>query len=297
MTIISSDSRIAFIGAGSVGKALAVALQRKGYRVVASASRTYASAAALAELVPGCKAYEDMQQAVDASDLVFITSSDGAIPQIASALKWRKGQVVAHCSGASSVDVLDGATKQGAIPATFHPLQTFSSVEAAVAALPGTTFAIEGDDEVREDFKRMALDLGGSPIFLKPEDKPLYHATVVMAGGILNAYVGAVAEQWAHFGIERNQALKALAPIMAGTAKTLSEYGLPAAAAGPYVRGDVGTVKKHIEAMRKNSPQLLAAYCHTALAGLHVAAEKGVASKENIETIRQLLTEAAATAV
>ena len=291
--MITRKTRIGFIGAGNVGKTLAVSLMNKGYMVNATASRSFESAKALARLVPGCVAYQNIQDAAEAADLIFITSSDDAIGLIASSTTWHEGQTVAHCSGAASLDVLEAVREYGAIPGAFHPLQTFSSVEEAVKALPGSTFGIEGDEEIRTALAALATELGGTAIFLRPEDKPLYHATVVMAGGVLNTLIGAVAEQWKHFGIERNDALKAITPIMAGTATTLFKNGLPDAAAGPYVRGDVGTIRKHVEAIGKHSPELLSVYCKMALAGLHIAAEKGVAPKENIEEIRRILTEAA----
>ena len=288
---ITKQSRIGFIGAGSVGKTLAVSLSEQGYVINAVASRTFESARTLAKLVPGCVAHPELQSAAEAADLIFITSSDDAIGPIAAALTWHEGQVVAHCSGAASIEVLEPVRGYGARPGAFHPLQTFSSVEAAVRDLPGSTFAIEGSDDVRESLTDIALALGGKPIFLRPEDKPLYHGTLIMVGGILNTLAGAVADTWSNFGIERNDALKALMPITTGTASTLSELGLPAAAAGPHVRGDVGTIGKHIEAFKEKCPELLPVYCHMLLAGLDIALEKGVASKANGEAIRRLLLE------
>ena len=289
--MLTRRTRIGIIGAGNVGKTLAVALMNKGYMVVSTASRTFESAKALARLTPGCIAYPDLQGAADAADFVFVTTSDDAIRPVAETVKWREGQTVVHCSGAASLDVLESVQKYGALPGAFHPLQTFSSVEEAVKALAGSTFGIEGNEETRKALAGLAEDLGGTPIFLRPEDKALYHATVVMAGGVLNTLIGAVAELWGQFGIERNDALKAITPIMAGTAETLFKNGLPAAGAGPFVRGDVGTIRKHVAAMERQAPHLLDVYCKMALAGLHIAAEKGIAPPENIEEIRRVLTE------
>ena len=289
--MLTRKTRIGIIGAGNVGKTLAVALMHKGYPVVSTASRTFESAKALARLAPGCVAYPDLQGAADAADFVFITTSDDAIRPVAENVQWREGQTVVHCSGAASLDVLEAVRAFGAIPGGFHPLQTFSSVEEAVKALAGSTFGIEGDEQTSKSLAALAEELGGTPIFLRPEDKALYHATVVMAGGVLNTLIGAVAELWEQFGIERNDALKAITPIMAGTAETLFKNGLPDAGAGPFVRGDVGTIRKHLDAMERQAPHLLDVYCKMALAGLHIAAEKGVAPPENIEEIRQVLTE------
>mgnify|MGYP001236885631 CR=1 FL=1 len=184
MGALPAAPRVAFIGAGTVGKSLAVALERHGYKVVAAASRTYGSARALAGLVDGCAAYSTQQEAVDAADFVLVTSTDAAIGAIVAGVSWRSGQGVAHCSGAASLDVLKEAQDQGAAIGAFHPLQTFSSVDEALKRVPGSTFAIEGDDEIRAYLRELALALGGNPIFLRPEDKPLYHASVVMMGGL-----------------------------------------------------------------------------------------------------------------
>ena len=275
-----------------VGKSLAVALSQRGYAVVATASRTPSSARDLAELVPGCVAYPTAGEAAEASDVVLITTSDDAIEPVASSIPWHPGQGVVHSSGVASLDVLESAQRLGALPGAFHPLQTFSSVGDAVRSLPGSTFAIEGGTEMQAFLKDMALALGGNPIVLKPEDKPLYHATVVMMGGLLTGMVGAVAELWRHFGIGRADAVKALAPIIQGNAATLEAVGIPGAVAGPYARGDIGTVRKHLDALGALAPEMLPTYCQMALAGLPYAVQKGNVPEERAAAIRELLTTA-----
>ena len=286
------ESRIAFVGSGTVGKTLAVALNRLGYPVVAASSRTFASAEALAGLVSGCVPYPTADEAASQANMVFITTSDDAIQPVAESISWRAGQGVAHCSGAASVVELEPARQSGALPGAFHPLQTFSSVDDALKALPGSTFGIEGGDEIRPYLEEMAVALGGIPVFLRAEDKPLYHATVVMMGGLLSALAGAVADSWTTFGIDRQQALNSLAPIVRGDADTLVTVGIPMAIAGPFVRGDVGTVRKHLAAIQQQAPQLLATYCHMALAGLPYAVEKGRIKDETVAEIQQLINEA-----
>ena len=292
MSNFTQSSKIGFIGAGMVGRSLATALSQQGYTIVAVASRTHSSALALAELVAGCRAYPTAGQAAEASDVVLITASDDAILPVASSVSWRHGQGVVHCSGAASLDVLEPAQLQGAIPGAFHPLQTFSSVEDALRSLPGSTFAIEGNVEMRTYLQDMALALGGNPIFLRPEDKPLYHATVVMVGGLLTGLAGAVAELWEHFGIGQAEALRALAPIIRGDTDTLLSVGMPDAIAGPYVRGDVGTITKHLNALRSAAPDILPVYCEMALSGLHFALEKGNVPPERAAQMREMLVQA-----
>ena len=288
----TKGSKLGFIGAGRVGKALAVALHREGYAVVSTASRTLASAEALAELVPDCTAYTTFDEAASAADFVLITSTDDAIGPVATTTSWKPGQGVVHCSGSASLDALEGAARHGAIIGAFHPLQAFTTLENSVASLPGSTFAIEGEGEMRTFLTEMARALGGNPIYLRSEDKPLYHASVVMLGGIFMQYAGAVAGIWKQFGMEPNQALKSLVPIAQGVCLTLESDGVPDGLAGPYVRGDVGTIQKHVDAIGTFAPHMLPSYCHMALSGLDLAFEKGDVPQDRAEKIREILTSA-----
>ena len=125
MPVFSQHSTIGFIGAGAVGGTLAVALGQAGYRVVAVASRTLASAHRLAQRLLGCTAYAAPQQVVDACELVFISTPDDAIGQVAAGLTWRAGQGVVHCSGATSLDVFAVPLAQGVLPGALHPFQAW----------------------------------------------------------------------------------------------------------------------------------------------------------------------------
>jgi len=66
--------KVGFIGAGTVGTALASRLVASGYSVAVVASRTSASAERLARAIPGCQPADNMQAVADAADLVFITT-------------------------------------------------------------------------------------------------------------------------------------------------------------------------------------------------------------------------------
>ena len=57
------------------------------------------------------------------------------------------------------------------------------------------------------------------------------------------------------------------------------------------MRGDVGTVFKHLEALKSKEPGLLAFYCELALAGFRFAEEKGTLDENTPLEIRRLLSE------
>ena len=283
MASLDRTSRIGFIGAGRVGGSLALAMSRAGYAVVAVSSRTLASRESFAARIEGCIAYPHFQQTVDACDMLFVSTSDDAISPVVESVNWREGQGVAHCSGAASLDVLEAAQAQGASPGAFHPMQAFSSVENGVLSIPGITFGIEGDAEMREFLAAIAADIGGNPVFLEAKDKALYHVSGVMMGNLLTCLVGISAEVWEHFGYTRDDGVKALVPMMRAIAYNVETSGIPAAVAGPYPRGDLGTAIKHVEALQSDHPDLLPLYRELALASLHLAVEQGLSAERERE--------------
>ena len=283
-------TRIGFIGAGTVGTALAVRLKERGYPVIAVASRSRSSADKLAASVPGCQPYDKKQAVADVAELVFITTPDDAIAQVASELKWHKGQSVVHCSGAHSLDILEPARKAGAQAGAFHPLQTFANVAHAIKNLPGSTFGLEAEGELLDTLKGMAQDLDGTWVKLGAGDKVLYHAAAVVACNYLVTLMKMATDLWQTFGVSTPEATRALLPLLRGTLNNLENVGLPNCLTGPIARGDLGTIKKHLEALDKSAPALLSAYRELGLQTIPVALGKGKIDRTRAEEMRQLLT-------
>ena len=154
--------------------------------------------------------------------------------------------------------------------------------------IPGTTFGIEGIGEIREYLKQAAIQMKGKPVFIQSEHKALYHLSGVMLGNLLASLAAISASLWSQMNIDADTALEALTPMISQVAVNLQSSGIPRGIAGPYVRGDVGTIKSHLEALVKYSPKLLPLYCELALAGLPYAQMNGL-NKTNHLDIKKLL--------
>jgi len=282
---------IGFIGAGTVGTALAVRLNGKGYPVVAVASRTKASAQRLAEAVSGCRVYDEGQEVADNAQLVFITTPDDAIAKVAAELQWYPDQSVVHCSGADSTDILASARECGADVGGFHPLQTFASVAHAIENIPGSTFAIEADEPLLATLKQMATALEGSWVRLGAGDKVLYHAAAVIACNYFVTLVKLATDLWQSFGVPPQQATRALIPLLRGTLHNIDNVGLPHCLTGPIARGDLGTIEKHIFALEQAAPQILTTYRELGLQTIPIALAKGKIDERRAKELRTLLKE------
>jgi predicted short-subunit dehydrogenase-like oxidoreductase (DUF2520 family) len=268
--------KVAVIGAGRVGTAMAVLLVRAGHKVVAVSGRG-PTRARVASFLSGVMVL-DPAEAAREGELVLIGLPDDLIAptvrELASAGAFGPGQFVAHLSGAAGLDVLDPAREAGAHRLAIHPLQTFPDVGHAVDLIPGCTFAVTADDdEGYQVAERVADDVLGEPFRLAEELRPLYHAAAVFASNYLVVTSGIAGELFAQAGVP--EPLHAMYRLQASTLENVRDLGPEQALTGPAVRGDGGTVDANLAALSAHAPQTIPTYVAMARAALDLASRSG----------------------
>jgi predicted short-subunit dehydrogenase-like oxidoreductase (DUF2520 family) len=288
---LNKESPIAVLAAGRLGSSLAIALVNAGYNVAAVTSRQISHREWLNSRIPGAVVVENAQTAANVANVVFITAPDAAIEQICSEIDWRAHQAVIHCAGVLPLAALDKARIAGAETAGFHPLQTFPTNDSS-ERLNDVSFAIESMNPALFGWLQvLATDLGGSAFKIESSQRAAYHASAVMACGLLAGLTGLAAEMWEPLGIDRGDALKRLIPLLRATVDALDEKGVPDAITGPFVRGDVETIISHLAATSSKSAETGEAYAALARASLHIAQEQGGLSDSAFERIKSLLSD------
>lgn len=269
---------VAVVGCGKVGSALALLLKERGYPVVAVASRSPESSRKLARSL-GCSAYDRPWEATLKADLVFITTPDREITPVAELIAreggFRPGQVVAHTSGAHASSELRGVREAGALAVSIHPLQSFADVAGAMENLPGSYFALEGDEAAIPLARQVVDDLKGHAFIIRAEDKPLYHAAACIASNYLVSLMHLATSLYGRFGLSREEAFEALYPLVRGTINNIRRVGPVNALTGPVSRGDVPTVSGHLPALERVGSLESHLYRLLGLYTVRVAREKG----------------------
>ncbi|ODA39643.1 Rossmann-like and DUF2520 domain-containing protein [Desulfosporosinus sp. BG] len=241
--------RFGIIGAGIVGTALAVRLEEAGHECIGVHTRSSLSYERFSSYLK--INHLPLDELVPAADVLFLTTQDGMIRTVAENLVTKKlvkpGQVWIHCSGSISSDVLRVEVGLPIQCLSLHPLQAFASVEKALNILSGTHFGIEGDNP--ELGERIVKDLGGIPHPILAAQKSLYHAGAVVASNYLVVLASLAVELFAEAGIQAEEALASLLPLMRGTLFNLEQVGLPQALTGPIARGDAQVVQGHLDNM------------------------------------------------
>jgi predicted short-subunit dehydrogenase-like oxidoreductase (DUF2520 family) len=281
---------VGIVGAGAVGTALGVAIDRAGWPVTAVASRDVGRRERFRGLVPGVRAFAEPAAIVDEVELIILAVPDDAIPFVVDPLRLYSGQTLVHTSGLLGADVLSSALAAGSHIGAFHPLVSFTSdVERSIAGLKGATIALEGDDSIMGLLADLAEAIGGVAVRLPRGAKPAYHAAAVMASGGLVALLDAIVTLGSAAGLDERGALAVYGRLIEQTLANARANGVAAALTGPITRGDAGTVEAHLAALERFAPGVVELYVAGARRELRIAEERGALSPKQIETVRAAL--------
>jgi predicted short-subunit dehydrogenase-like oxidoreductase (DUF2520 family) len=284
----------AIVGCGKVGTALAVFLTRAGYPSAGFTSKSLSSARRVADIVHSDHFSDVLWDTTRHADVVFITTPDRAIENTCDTISQNTGfadnAVVLHCSGSLASSVLSSAKTCGAWIGSMHPLQSFASADHKTNPFQGISVSIEGESPAVNIAKTIIADLGGAVVTLLTEAKTLYHASAVVASNYLVTLLDLATRLIEDAGIDRQDAFNLLKPLIHGTLSNIEKVGVQKALTGPIARGDIKTVKKHIEEIGFKRPELLSLYKILAFNTIDIAATGNSISESSIQALKRITT-------
>jgi predicted short-subunit dehydrogenase-like oxidoreductase (DUF2520 family) len=252
--------RVGVIGAGRVGAVLGAALSAAGHDVVAASGLSTASAERAARLLPGVPLLP-ADEVVAAADLVVLAVPDDTLPGLVAGLAetgaWRAGQLTFHTSGAHGLAVLAPAERAGVLPLALHPAMTFTGAAEDAERLTGAPFGVTSRTGHRAVAETLVLEMGGEPFFVAEDDRKLYHAALVTGANHLVTLVAEAADLLRSAGV--TAPARVLAPLLTAALDNGLRRG-DRGLTGPVSRGDVGTVRDHVETLTERAPESVAAY-------------------------------------
>ena len=269
-------TRVAVIGPGRVGTALALALPDDRYEVAAVAGRGQDSIRRFVDRLPAARPVTAAAAAL-AGEVVLLCVPDDALPvlvrdlarndAVGEATRWM------HVAGSHGLGPLRPAALAGARVAACHPAQTFPDPDAGLAALPGCTWAVTTADADREWAHELVADLGGEPVDVSDEARTLYHAGLAVGANATAAVVALARDVLLGAGIAAPE--RFLRPLVGSAAHHAAARG-PAALTGPVRRGDAGTVAAHLAELRAVLPEDADAYLALSRLALRHARRAGL---------------------
>ncbi len=216
-------TRLAIVGQGRLGCALAAALSEAGLAVLGPLGRGADAAGA---------------------DAVLLCVPDAEIANAAAAIA--PGRLVGHCSGATRLDVL--APHEAF---SLHPLMT---VTVDGARFAGAGAAIAGSTPRALGLAaRLAAALGLQAVNVPEDQRTTYHAAASIASNFLITIEAAAERLAAQAGVDR----ALLVPLVRAAVENWARVGAERALTGPVARGDEVTVSAQREAIRESAEDLL----------------------------------------
>ena len=253
---------VTVVGAGTLASALTIALKRRKYRVHEILARDNAQSVSrarkLAKLI-GARAVASRDASL-AAKVIWICVPDDAISGVARQLAARtdwQGKIAVHSSGALGSDALGPLKQAGANVASAHPLMTF--VKASKSELDGVPFAIEGDPKAVAVVRAIVRNLGGKPFQIAAEMKPAYHLFGFFSSPALIALMAAGQKAGQLAGFDRRRSSALMEPIVRQTIENFFRSTPQKSFSGPLRRGDLATLRKHLDVLREQ-PELLSLY-------------------------------------
>ncbi len=267
---------VAIVGPGRLGATLAAALHAAGIAVTEIVARSGAEPQRRAQAVAkplGAKVSAIATAKLHA-DVVWICVPDERIGTVAEELTTRlwairnqsagnqsaksatrpatrpmaQNLVVFHSSGLLTSGELAPLARLGLAVASVHPLMTF--VKGSSPPLRGVPFATEGTARALRVARQLVRTLGGAPFQIAKEEKPAYHAFCTFACPLLTCLLASAERVGELAGVAPGPAARRiLTPILRQTIANYSELGAARGFSGPLVRGDVATVRRHLQVL------------------------------------------------
>lgn len=272
---------VAVVGAGRVGCSIGRALAARHHRIAAASVARPGSAQRVREAL-GDVPLLGPEDAVLAANVVVLAVPDDLLGEMARRVApgLCPGGVVLHTSGISGVRVLGPC---GENVAAIHPAQT---VPEPTTDLTGVTFGITAPSRMTQWADWFVAELGGIPLHVPEENRVLYHAALSIASNFTVTLAADAADLLGDGA--------ALGPLLRQSVDNAMRLGGDAALTGPIVRGDAGTVRKHLAALAEAAPHLVEMYVVNARRALRRAVVSGRLDDVKAGLVARALNEGAA---
>lgn len=233
---------ITILGSGNVATHLGEAFHKTGHQILQVYSRNKANANALASVLSAV-AIDSLGEVTNQADLYLIAVPDQAIQGVAERLPSAIKGVVVHCSGATHSAILGHFPHYGVL----YPVQSLrKNIPTSLEKVP---FGIEGNDLVSTDLLIQLMQPIALQSFLcSSEQRLALHIAAVFANNFSNVLFQIAFDVLQ----EQNLSFDLLKPIVLETAQNVQKKSPNEVQTGPAIRGDIETIKKHLQFLTKN---------------------------------------------
>jgi len=221
------------------------------------------------------------------ADITLIATPDDLISHTCTALSknqlLKSESIVMHCSGSLSSDALNSVSEKGCFIASVHPMRSFAKPALSIEEYKGTYCAMEGDKKGIATLKSLFESIGSITYEIDKDKKSYYHAAGVFSSNYLVTLAQQALACMNEAGVENEIAMRIITNIMKSSVSNLERTLSPKQSlTGPIQRGDISTIKKHMDAFEDTEQKALYASLGKATLAL---TQHGAEKKAKLEEV------------
>ncbi|MBC8478242.1 MAG: DUF2520 domain-containing protein [Candidatus Delongbacteria bacterium] len=252
---------IGIIGVGRAGGSLALSLAARGHQITFLVDPVSPTLAVTAPVYP------TLQEVVQPVDLLLAAVPDRMIAPLLQKLNQHsqlRQAIVLHLSGAANLTPFAGieAPSFRGI-GMLHPL--FSFLESAMILPPGLLYGCNGDAAGLAACRELVGLLRGKTVIIEQEQAGLYHTLAVMMSNFPQA-LALMADELAPATVATPEAAEllrtGLRELMLQAVNKLPAADPASELTGPARRGDVTSLRSHLEVLQLRDENLMDLYLH-----------------------------------
>ncbi|TDT68608.1 6-phosphogluconate dehydrogenase-like protein [Hypnocyclicus thermotrophus] len=235
---------IGFIGSGKVGISLARYFKNKNIDIIGFYELDKNK---IEKYNKEFTFFKKIKEFIENIDIIFITVNDDNIKIIREKLEKLgfENKILIHMSG--SLPSKEIKIKKN-FAYSIHPMFAFS--DDNTQDIEKATFSIEGDREKIDYLVDFFNKLGNEILKIESDKKDIYHLSNVIVSNLVLSLIEIGINYLGECGIEKNEAKKAIFPLIENNINNIKVKNIEKAVTGPVERADIITLKKHLKVIK-----------------------------------------------
>jgi predicted short-subunit dehydrogenase-like oxidoreductase (DUF2520 family) len=244
-----TKNKIAIIGAGKIAYSLSSALQKSGFDIQSVVSTKLSSAKSLAEKFSIPQYSNSLKKIPGEVNVFFLTVPDGEIKNTADSLSRLKrdfkNSICIHFSGVENISALKSLKKKGTATGSLHIIRPFPSIK--IVDIKNSPASIEAEDKRAILFLvQLCKKLKLKSHRIVSDQKVFHHIAAVHSSNFL---VGNLFNAFALISSKGNFQIDILRRTTQSALDNVFKLSPAKALSGPIDRGDIHTIRKHLDAL------------------------------------------------
>jgi predicted short-subunit dehydrogenase-like oxidoreductase (DUF2520 family) len=236
---------VGIIGLGKVGIALSIVFVKNDFTTYIAGKNLESSMRAhkISHAEPVSK-----EVLAKSSTFIILAVPDSQIKSVAREIApfINESQIVSHLSGALDSSLIK-FLKSSVV--SIHPIKSFGDPIISTNSFKGTLFVCEGAKQSLSRTKNVVESIDGVFTTISSKNKVKYHLALTLASNFSILLAKKAEELLLSVGFSENDAQSVVLGLIEGTLSNMKNLGVSQALTGPVERGDLLTIRKHIDAI------------------------------------------------